>query len=128
MLQGGSLVPSFTSWIAKPGGYGSKLDHQGTASFSPCFRLPGQAFWVPVFDPQPGVYIGVDGREYKGKWMVQVSVGSSSQTEFKQVFERSGRLPADLDMFFCVFPQGSVYFCLREGSPAMAERSVFLVP
>ena len=35
-------------------GYGSKLNHQGTAGFSPWFYLPGFRFWgYPIFDPQP---------------------------------------------------------------------------
>ena len=29
---------------ASPNGYGSKLNHQGTAGFSPCFHLPGFHF------------------------------------------------------------------------------------
>ena len=33
-------------------GYGSKLNHQGTAGFSPSFHLPRFQFEVPIFDPQ----------------------------------------------------------------------------
>ena len=34
-------------------GYGSKLNQQGTAGFSPCFHLPGIHFGGPISDPQP---------------------------------------------------------------------------
>ena len=39
-------------WL-QPLGYESKLNHQGTAGFSPCFHLPGFHFGFPIFDPQP---------------------------------------------------------------------------
>ena len=32
---------------------GSKLSHQGTAGFCPCFHLPGFHFLVPIFNSQP---------------------------------------------------------------------------
>ena len=30
-----------------------KLNHQGTAGFSPCFHMPGFQLGHPIFDPQP---------------------------------------------------------------------------
>ena len=37
-----------------PPGCGSKLNHWGTAGFSPCFHLLRfRSLWVPIFDPQP---------------------------------------------------------------------------
>ena len=39
------------AWLTD--GYGSKLNHQGTAGFGPWFRLPGFQKWVHIFDAQP---------------------------------------------------------------------------
>ena len=49
-------TPRFSVRFGSQNGYGSKLNHQGTADFSPCFHLPGfhfGSFWVPVCDSQP---------------------------------------------------------------------------
>ena len=34
---------------------GSKLNHQKSAGFGPCFPLTRVPFWVHIFDPQPNV-------------------------------------------------------------------------
>ena len=47
------LPPATTERLFGSNGYGSKLNHHGTAGFGPCCHLPGFPFWVPNFDPQP---------------------------------------------------------------------------
>ena len=37
----------------KQNGYGSKLNHQGIASFSAAFAFSKVPFWVPTSHPQP---------------------------------------------------------------------------